>query len=39
MSHFVILVTKKSHHMSWHMMLQYLIGVMGKEYTDQLKVV
>jgi len=39
MSHFVtkdvILVTK----MSWHMMSQSLVGIIGKEYIDQLKVV
>ena len=30
----VTVVTK-----SWHMMSQSLVGVAGKEYTDQLKVV
>jgi len=38
MSHFVTkdvtIVTRKSHHMSWHMILQSLVGIVGKEYID-----
>jgi len=41
MSHFVtrLNVTKKSWHMSQYMLLQGLVGVIGKECIDQLKVV
>jgi len=43
MSHFVTkkdvtLVTRKSCHMLWHIMSQSLVGIVGKEYTDQLKI-